>query len=694
MEQRDRESILADLCSEDDEIRRLAVERATTLAPEQALGIFLERLGDPSWRVRKASIERLAASRDPGPVVAALVRALGDGENPGRRNAALEALIQCGSPAVPSLLEASHADDVDVRKQIVDALGGIGDARSVGRLSELLSDPDANVRGAAADALGLAGRPACGPVLVRTASEDPESLVRLSALRALDRLQVPVVTADLVGLLDDAILRPAVYALLGTSGDDEALDWLLKGLAESGRSGREAAMQALVALAARAEGSDLARVVERVRGAADQAGPALADAIERLEEAPLPRRLVLVQFLGLVGRPEAVGPLLEAGADEALASTVLDSLAGLGEALESPVDAAFERLSPDARRLAAEVLGRSRGALGERRLVAALASDDAELRAAAARALGRRGAAAALPALVDAVASAAGSELPDGALSPLEEAIVGVARDEAGAPRPDVARRALSLFSDALADAEESFRVVAARTMGELGGPEDADRLGFLLSDPSERVRRAAVESLGRIARGSPPEPLRLALADESPAVRIGAAAALAAAGGPLALEDLANLAVDEDERVRAAAVRDLGDCLARLGGAPAPPVVAALERALAEGGVVALCALESLGRLGGEEAVRLARGGLASPDLELVRAAVACLGRHLPAGQLSELVPLLSHAEWSVRAQVVESLAERGTENALPPLLQRLEVEEDEFVRTSLLGAISRLER
>ena len=58
MDVRDRDSILVDLRSEDDEVRRLAVERATTLPAEEALEILLERLGDSSWRVRKAAIER------------------------------------------------------------------------------------------------------------------------------------------------------------------------------------------------------------------------------------------------------------------------------------------------------------------------------------------------------------------------------------------------------------------------------------------------------------------------------------------------------------------------------------------------------------------------------------------------------------------------------------------------------------
>ena len=87
VEARERESILRDLESADEDVRRLAVERAGVLGAEST-ALLVTRLGDASWRVRKAAVERLVAGVDSGAVVAALVTALGDGENSGRRNAA------------------------------------------------------------------------------------------------------------------------------------------------------------------------------------------------------------------------------------------------------------------------------------------------------------------------------------------------------------------------------------------------------------------------------------------------------------------------------------------------------------------------------------------------------------------------------------------------------------------------------
>jgi HEAT repeat protein len=77
----------------------------------------------------------------------------------------------------------------------------------------------------------------------------------------------------------------------------------------------------------------------------------------------------------------------------------------------------------------------------------------------------------------------------------------------------------------------------------------------------------------------------------------------------------------------------------------------------------------------------------------ELVRAAVACLGRVGEGADLERLIPLLGHESWAVRAEAIRVLAERGVQRALPSLLRRLEAERDEFVREALLAALERLE-
>src|SRR5262245_52938463 len=343
MDPLDRQRLLDDLAHADEEIRRLAVERLSLLAPSDALPHLVAGLGDPSWRVRKAAVERLIAQDDAPSSVRALVAALADGENPGRRNAALEAITRFRGAAIPVLLEASHDADVDVRKQVVDALGAIGESVAADRLIQLLADPDPNVRAAAAQALGALGALGVEGLLLDHVEVDPEPLVRMSALRSLAKLRASVPVARLEAALAEPLLRPAAFSVLGSSEDPRAWETLVKGLSASARSSREAAMEAIVGIACQAAPGDEQRLAERLRESTSEAG-FLPDALGRLGTAPLTTRLVLVQFLGLLARADCVIPLLEAGADEALAELVTSTLAAAGKVAEAALQQGWARL--------------------------------------------------------------------------------------------------------------------------------------------------------------------------------------------------------------------------------------------------------------------------------------------------------------------------------------------------------------
>ena len=196
-DERDRESVLRDLESPDEEVRRLAVERVEALSSSDVVPVLVGRIGDESWRVRKAAVERLVAWPDTDAAAAALIGALGDGENPGRRNAAVEALIHHGSSVIPHLLDALENEDSDVRKLVVDAMAGIGDERTVEALVMRLEDSDVNVCAAAADALGAIGGGDAIRALCATATcESHDHLVRFSALHALAALEAPIRVRD------------------------------------------------------------------------------------------------------------------------------------------------------------------------------------------------------------------------------------------------------------------------------------------------------------------------------------------------------------------------------------------------------------------------------------------------------------------------------------------------------------------
>jgi len=692
---RDRESIEHDLTSADAEVRRLAVERLPLLPPADALPTLAECLGDESWRVRKSAVVCLETVPEDWPVAEHLIRALADGDNPGRRNAAVEALVRIGRRMVEPLLAAVDSSDVDVRKLVVDALAGIGSERAVPRLSLLLADSDPNVRGAAADALGAIGGADAVRALVETALRDgEESLVRFSALRGLARLGVPVDAGALKSALSDPLLRPVAFAVLGRGDDPEAVGVLLAGLAAGSRAAREAACEALLHRVGRADPATAESLIARIRESALAAPLTIADAIRRLSEAELGVRLLLVQFLGIVRSSDSGVPLLLAARDEALAEVALATLASFADVADAEIDGCFPVLDVDVRTLACELLGRTASASGAQRLIAALEDAEPSVRVAAARGLACRADPSATTALVRRLEATAGDPEPE-AEEERAAATDALVRIATAAPEDEARRGTLEMLAGGFDGAEVPVRLAMARVMREIGGPEHVEHMSLLVQDPSSEVRRTAVAALARMGPDAAAEMLRLALADEDASVRIVAAAALGEAAEPRVLPDLERLLTDEDGGVRAAAVRAIAGFAPALAGdaATRERIEALLRHALGDIAPVAIAALEAFERIGDTVSLGPVVAVLEHADAEVVQSAVRCLERHGRDEDLSGLLPLLGHDHWSVRAAAIEALASRRVRSALPAVLRHLEREQDEFVREVLLRALARLE-
>ncbi len=692
---RDHESIEHDLVSTDADVRRLAIERLPLLPPEEALPRLAAGLGDESWRVRKSAVACLGTVPEDWPVAEHLIRALADGDNPGRRNTAVEALVRIGRRMVEPLLGAVDSPDVDVRKLVVDALAGIGSERAVPRLAALLEDPDPNVRGAAADALGAIGGTDAVASLSETAlRDDEESLVRFSALRGLARLEAPLGAAALKHALSDPLLRPMAFAVLGHGDDPDAVEALLSGLAAGSRAAREAAAEALLRRVGRADPERTEELCAQIRDRALASPLTVPDAVRRLGEAELGTRLLLVQLLGIVRSPDSVVPLLLAARDEALTEVALETLAAFAEIADAEIDGCFPALDVDARTLACELLGRTTSASGAQRLIAALEDTEPSVRIAAARALARRADPAATTALVRRLEATAGDPEPE-AEDERAAATDALVRIATATPEAEARRGTLELLAAGFHGAEVPVRLAVARVLREIGGPEHAQHMSLLVQDPSPEVRRAAVAALARMGPDEAAEMLRLALADEDASVRIVAAAALGEAATPRVLPDLERLLTDDDAGVRAAAVRAIAGLtpMIAVDAAIGERIEALLGHALGDVAPVAIAAVEAFEQIGAAVSLDPVRAILGHADAEIVQSAVRCLERHGREQDLQALPPLLGHDHWSVRAAAIEALASRRLRSALPAVHRHLEREQDEFVRDVLLRALARLE-
>jgi HEAT repeat protein len=319
---------------------------------------------------------------------------------------------------------------------------------------------------------------------------------------------------------------------------------------------------------------------------------------------------------------------------------------------------------------------------------------DASLRAAAAKAVGRCHCTELMPLLIERLEGAAqegeeedSSDEPDAIVASLVELASWDADADVG-----LAGEMVSLLAERLSTAEHAGRVAVATVLGRVGRAEDEELIVHLLKDPDPQVRRSAVGALARLEPGAASEPLRLALADESALVRLAAASALGEALNARVIDDLHRLIHDDDPRVRSAAVRGIGQHAGREHLAP-ERAVSLIANAFDDGGMVALAGIEALGAIGGRPAAEAALDVLDRDEPELVQAAVACIGRHGDAETVAELLPLVAHESWSVRSEAIQTMADRRVVQAVPAILRRLEIEQDSFVRDTILRALKSLE-
>jgi HEAT repeat protein len=359
-----------------------------------------EALGDDDFRVRKDAVQRMLALSERELVTARLVLLLGEEDNVGRRNAALEGVVTIGEGAVPHLL-AALAERPPHRKVLIDALGAIGDVRALPGLREALSDPDPNVRAAAAEGLGGLPGEEVIPPLRRAFNEDPELITRLAALGSLNRKGAALPLQALTPLLQNIVLRPAVLLALGISGDRAALPLLIEGLLDMAPGAREAAMAGLVAL----HGLFPAAERHTVEAAtASLSEPALRSTIRALLEANPDARPNAAALLGWSGRREAIRPLCLALCDQHadVAVAAGQALVGLGAAAIEVLCDLLPELDAPSRSALLAFFARFREALAERLdgallkrvqalLCDALSEATDEVRAEAARALAHLG---------------------------------------------------------------------------------------------------------------------------------------------------------------------------------------------------------------------------------------------------------------------------------------------------------------
>jgi HEAT repeat protein len=553
--------------------------------------------------VREVSLRALARIADPG-AVEPLIRALSTAEVWLAPRIA-DILTRHGDQAVDPLIAVlDEPGGEPARAWAANVLGEVGAQRAFPALARALADPDDEVRGKAATALGRLGDRRAVGFLLEHLLGDPAPFVRVRIASALGRFGGPEVIHRLVRALGD----PAWWVRLRSV---EALEQIGSGaegplLVALDDPDSEIRVRAAVALERLRVPDNLVRMIEsgdRATEAADTlvkfAGSGTHEFLAQLARHPSPQvRHAVVIAAQRAERRDLVDELLQIAAGDtepplrALAFRTLRSL-GLREALP-PALTGLSDPDQQVRAAAVGIVG-DLGGPGVGDLLRTQATDpDPGVRVAAARALGTLGTSGVHPDLL--------RLMKDPSPMVREAAVQGATDSRLASLVP-------GLF-DLLADPEWRVRWGAARALGSLGDPSAVPELLRVFPDPSAAVSEAIAVAVSRLdlsalsgliepLANSPDRESKLALVrtlrrsraveaipvlrrllgDQVPAVRAAALEALerVARSGPereAAVTAVGHALQDPDDAVRAAAI----DACGRIDGPHGPALLSLLD--------------------------------------------------------------------------------------------------------------------
>ncbi len=210
------------------------------------------------------------------------------------RNEIIEALVRHGSSTIDLLISQLIAEDLEVRRSAVVALGRIGDSSAVPAVVNTLNDESLAVD--AANALAQIGDPSAVDGLLNLIGSDDAS-IRQAAVSALNSVIPPSMSGRIIPLLHDSDpnVRESAVKIAGYFGYPEAASALVELSGDPNERVKCAAIEHLP-------------YVEDER-----AFDVLMHAIK--DETPSVRAAV-ARALGVMDTPEVVQPLIEGLSDD------------------------------------------------------------------------------------------------------------------------------------------------------------------------------------------------------------------------------------------------------------------------------------------------------------------------------------------------------------------------------------------
>ncbi|HUQ04727.1 MAG TPA: HEAT repeat domain-containing protein [Kofleriaceae bacterium] len=571
-------------------------------------------------------------------------------------------LEKAGRDARVVLRDSLAHTEPKVRVQGTDGVAAVKDGESEPRLLELVAtDPDAEVRGHAAAALGVLGATAAKKPL-EAAERKAEPALRVWYAAALARLGDRDGRRHLIRYAKDddlAVAFPAALALADVSegGDKDAIGALVR------LAAREAELNDVAPYAGAVLLGKLAALrEERARNVLYQL---LDDKNER-------SRLAAAEGLARLGDEAAVAPLKKTLDDAASPNRLVAAVALIPLGDYAGYDLLTEKLKdpdPERRRLAARGLGE----IGETASVSALsgllADPDHTVRVASAVAL------LFIVGLDPALLAQASVDWAKGALESQDWAVRAAG---AGVLGDMVEEDAVPLLAQAFVDDDKNVRRAAARSARKMKTPAAAKAIAeAVVAERDKDVKADQVRALGAIGDAAG-KPALEQLAKDPDTLGVLASGALIAVGDPGAATRLAAAMTDRHTEMREAAVE--ASIMAKHPVVVPTLAVGAGDRVF----TIRFAAAEGLAGYQAEKAVAqpVLEEGLAQRDLSFqarARAALLALGVSPTGGVTPD--ELLGSPDPAVRLGAAHEIARLPWIEARP-LVRRMLADPDVGVR------------
>ena len=660
------------------ESRRKAALSLSEKPAEDVIPFLARLLGDNNWRVRKAAVESaIALPCDKS--VPVLVSALFDPENAGLRNSAVEALMKIGSPVLPYLYETVIEDDPDVKLAIINLFGDIPSKASTPHLIYFLSHTNKNFVSAAVGSLGRLKDPANLPILLDM-TDRADEWVLFHLIDALAEIGGSEAIEKLMELYSNPRLQKAIIRAFGKMGDLSVIPYLFES-----SEGRDTPVLELMATIGRLYYAPLPALfldnhrAEMGRLIRKSYPLELSEKLTQLwGEAKIPEKRGIVIVSGFVTdmtlQPnlfdELLNPYLQRDVLWAISQYGTHAFANILKRLkQTPSEEEKVRLlellaetqSPDAvtpilgyarddsdvvRREALTALSKVDDIRAVTELLSVLQEEDETHHETALRSLRilmRR-----KQEFKDRALEKAGSFIMSDRATLRRSGflILGEDRDKASVER----------LIRGLEDPVAEVRQACVQLIAQISGKGSVQRLLGLFSDQSPKVRKAVINSLGRDLLESHSDILIVALQDADVWVRAEAAFFLAQSTDPSIPRALLDLLEKDVLPARLSALRGLSEV--------------------------------GCGTLF-DEVVRLSKD---DTNLEVRRTALHALAKSGRQEGKTALVAALGDPCWEIRSAAIDWMAESCDRGFVAPLLRELEKDSDNFVRQTIIQALTKL--